>query len=135
MKSCRTDSSAATAPVLLAPLFFVLLSGCATPTPERPASPAYDLKGKTRQELLACAGYPTSESKRGKGPVLVYYREAWTLERNPTSIEGSMKASRPGCQAEITLEDDRVTDARYVPIPESAGTVDHCRRIFSRCGD
>ena len=131
MKGRRTESTSVIVPVLLAPLLLVMLSGCATFSPERPAVSADDLKGKTKQEILACAGQPTHDLQTTGGLVLVYYRAAWSLDR---SSEDRMTGSRPGCRATIRLQDDRVAEARYLSIPESAGALDHCERIFSRCG-
>jgi len=106
--------------------------GCAA-TPDRPPSYGEHLKGKTREQILACAGPPT-EWKSHDGAVLIYYRSAWTLGRSPAAIEGAMAGSRPGCRALLMFKDDRVTEVRYFSVPESAGTVDHCERIFSGCG-
>jgi hypothetical protein len=116
-------------PRLLLPLIALLAClGCAS-VPSHPPS-GDQLKGKTQQDLLTCAGPPTSESKTADGLVLVYYRAAWSLDR---SSEDRMTGSRPGCRATIRLQDDRVADVRYLSVPESAGAWDHCERIFSGC--
>lgn len=106
--------------------------GCAA-IPDRLPSHGEQLKGKTREQILTCAG-PPSEWKSRDGAVLVYYRSAWTLGRSPAAIEGAVAGSRPGCRALLMLADDRVTEVRYLSVPESAGALDHCERIFSGCG-
>lgn len=110
----------------------VLGLGCAA-APDRPPSHGEHLKGMTRGQILACAG-PPSEWKSQDGAVLVYYRSAWTLGRSPAAIEGAVTGSRPGCRALLMLKDDRVAEVRYLSVPESAGALDHCERIFSGCG-
>jgi hypothetical protein len=112
-------------------LVWTLSGGCAA-VPERLPSPADSLKGKTREQILACAGPPT-EWKSNDGAVLIYYRSAWSLARSPAAQESALTGSRPGCRALLVLKHDRVDDVHFLSVPESADAVDHCRRIFSGC--
>ena len=109
------------------------LSACAADPLEKSPSFGENLRAKNKQDILACAGPPNSETSGRDGLVLVYTRLAWSLEpATPTS--GDAMGERPRCLATITLQDDRVTRVEYRSIPESAQTLDHCDRIFFNCG-
>jgi hypothetical protein len=111
-----------------------LLSACASDPLENPPSFGENLRGKHKQEILACAGPPDSQASTRDGLTLVYTRSAWAVNRSTTTSEDTMTGSRPRCRATITLQDDRVVRVEYQSIPESAQALDHCDRIFFNCG-
>ncbi|WP_080884989.1 hypothetical protein [Nitrospira japonica] len=109
--------------------------GCTAVAPngpeEYPAQKA--LIGKTRQELLACAGKPVSERAGGERPAVIYYREASQLEESFPGSKSSFAKVHHGCRATIVLDQDRVADVRYESDPSSYQDEDHCEEIFDRC--
>jgi hypothetical protein len=92
------------------------------------------LKGKTKQELLACAGAPQRESLSQELITMVYQEEAELVERSIPGAKASGARSIPhSCRATVTLKDGRVTDVRFESVPEWLGAEDHCEEIFLRC--
>jgi hypothetical protein len=108
------------------------LAGCLSAPPKHfPAREA--LIGKTKQEILACAGQPLKESFEGDRARLIYYGEAEALEGSFPISKGSVPTVRHGCEAVLTLREDRIVEVHYVAIPESMGGYDHCEEIFRSC--
>lgn len=92
------------------------------------------LKGKTKQNLLACAGAPQRESLSQGLITMVYQEEAELVERSIPGAKSSGARSIPhSCRATIILKDGRVTDVRFESVPEWIGAEDHCEEIFLRC--
>jgi len=92
------------------------------------------LKGKTKQEVLTCAGAPQRESTSEGLTAMVYQHEAELVERSVPVAKSSGARDVPhSCRATITLKDDRVTDVRYESVPAWIGAEDHCEEIFARC--
>ncbi len=92
------------------------------------------LKGKTKQELLACAGAPRRESTSEGVAVLVYQEEAELVEISVPGAKSSGLRDRPHrCRATVTLQDDRVTDVQYESVPKWLGAENHCDEIFAHC--
>lgn len=91
------------------------------------------LIGKTKLELLSCAGPPISETVKTDRTVMVYYREASLLEESFPASKGSFAMVHHGCRATIVLRDDYVDHIRYESIPRSYRDEDHCEEIFSGC--
>lgn len=91
------------------------------------------LIGKTKQELLACAGPPVSEMIKTDRTVMVYYREASQLEESFPGSKGSFAMVHHGCRATIILRADRVDNVRYESVPSSYRDEDHCEEVFVGC--
>lgn len=91
------------------------------------------LIGKTKQELVACAGPPVSEKVKTDRTVMVYYREASQLEESFPSAKGSYAMVHHGCRATIVLRVDRVDNVRYESVPSSYRDEDHCEELFVGC--
>lgn len=119
--------------VWLGILGLVWLTNCAVPARvgEYPNQKA--MTGKSRSEVLACAGSPTKEGKEGDFILLRYYREAPILEESQPIGKGSVSTVRHGCWATVILEDDRVVDVRYRFVPSSFDASNDCEEIFSSC--
>jgi len=112
-----------------------LIVGCAAVTPNGPeAYPAQKaLIGKTRQDLIACAGVPVSEWAGEERLAAIYYREASQLEESFPGSKSSFAKVHHGCRATIFFDRDRVADVRYESDPSSYQDEDHCEEIFDRC--
>ena len=108
--------------------------GCATVASDGDEYPAQRaLIGKTRPEVMACAGRPINE-RTADGLVLwVYYKEASLLEESFPGSKSSYSKVHHGCRATVVLEQDRVTDVLYESEPISYQDEDHCEEIFQPC--
>jgi hypothetical protein len=118
---------------LLLIISFVGLIGCAASQPVAPNPIGRALLGKSKQELLACAGSPLQESKTAEGIVLTYYKEAPMLEESFASSKSSRSGAHHGCWAHLLMADDRVVGVEYRSVPRSIDATDHCEEIFHVC--
>lgn len=92
------------------------------------------LKGKTKQELLTCAGAPRRESTSEGLETMVYQEEAELVELSVPGAKSSGPRDVPHrCRATVTFKDGRVTDVRYESVPAWLGAENHCDAIFARC--
>ena len=112
----------------------VWLVGCATSQPIEPVPIGKVLLGKSKQELVSCAGAPLQETKTVEGTVLKYYKEAPMLEESFPFSKGSRAGAHRGCWASLLLANDRVTGVEYRAAPLIVNTDDLCERIFETCG-
>jgi hypothetical protein len=109
------------------------LSGCAIPaTIENPPS-GERLIGKSRQDLLACAGNPLHVIPVSDGTVFRYYKEAPMLEESFVGSKGSKAGIHGGCWAHVLLSEDRIAGVEYRPVPETLKATDQCEEIFRSC--
>ena len=117
-----------------AALLVILFSGCVSSAPERKTDnpTAKRLIGKTRTELLQCAGTPLREVPYAHGVVFRYYKEAPMFEESRPFLKGSIAQEHHGCWASLLLEQDEVTGVEFRPVPEGS-EYDHCEEIFLRC--
>ena len=114
----------------------LLLSACAGGPADRSSAVkmADVLNGKTKQDILACAGAPQRESTSEGLTAMVYQHDAELVERSVPSAKSSGARDVPhSCRATVMLKDDRVTDLRYESLPAWLGAEDHCEEIFARC--
>jgi hypothetical protein len=111
----------------------VWLIGCAVPQPIEPNSTEHALLGKSRKELVACAGNPLRETKTVDGIVLSYYKEAPMLEVSSPFLKGSRAGAHHGCWAHLLMGEDRVVGVEYRSVPPSVHATDHCEEIFHTC--
>ena len=94
----------------------LLLAACAGGSSDRSSAVkmADVLKGKTRQDLLTCAGAPRRESTSQGLTAMVYQHDAELVERSAPGAKSSGTRDVPHrCRATVMLKDDRVTDLRY----------------------
>jgi len=117
-----------------AAVLIVLLSGCASGAPEMKTDnpTAKRLVGKTRAEVLLCAGTPLREEPYGHSVVLRYYKEAPMFEESRPFLKGSIAQEHHGCWAGLLLEKDQVTGVEFRPVPDGT-EYDHCEEIFVGC--
>jgi len=91
--------------------------GCFPAGPATPYRANERLRGLTVQELLACAGPPTSEARQGRIRILTY--------------EQSVVPS--SCRAIIRIRDDRVTDVEYELLPKNGADLKGCLEVLKAC--
>jgi hypothetical protein len=111
----------------------VWLIGCAASQPIEPNPIGKALLGKSKQELVSCAGNPLEETKTDEGTVLTYYKEAPMLEESFSSSKGSRSGVHHGCWAHLLMGDDHVVGIEYRSVPRSVDAIDHCEEIFHAC--
>ena len=109
------------------------LIGCAVSQPIAPSPIGQALLGKSKQELISCAGNPHQETKTAEGTVLTYYKEAPMFEESSSLSKGSRSGAHHGCWAHLLMEDDRVVGVEYRSAPPSVHATDHCEEIFHTC--
>jgi hypothetical protein len=115
-------------------VIMALISGCVSAPPEAKTDnpTAKRLVGKTRAELLQCAGTPLRELPYGHGVIFRYYKEAPMFEESQPFLKGSMAQEHHGCWASLLLEQDEVTGVEFRPVPDGT-EYDHCEDLFVRC--
>ena len=109
------------------------LIGCAASQPIESNPIGKVLIGKSKQELVACAGNPFQETRTTEGTVLTYYKEAPMLEESFSFSKGSRSGMHHGCWAHLLMGDDRVVGVEYRSVPRSVDATDHCEEIFHTC--
>jgi len=109
------------------------LIGCAASQPIELNPIGKALLGKSKQELVACAGSPLEETKTAEGTVLTYYKEASMFEESLPLSKGSSSGVHHGCWAHLLMGDDRVVGVEYRSAPRSVDATDHCEEIFHTC--
>jgi hypothetical protein len=109
------------------------IAGCATAATVDEYPNQQKVIGKSKADVLACAGKPVKEQTRNDVVLLQYYREAPILEESQPVGKGSVSTIRHGCWATVVLTDDRVTDVRYRFAPPSMDASNDCEAIFDPC--
>ena len=112
---------------------YLALLACATPAVVYEYPNQQAMTGKTKAEVMQCAGVPRKELQDGPATLLRYYREAPMLQESRASFKGSMPTMHHGCWATVILSDDRVTEVRYKFVPDTFDASDECEEIFESC--
>ncbi len=119
---------------LLILLMTGLVLGCQSIPPVTEGYPHQQaIRGKTRDQVLACAGTPLQEREEGAVTALRYYKEAPLLEESMVSSKGSRPAVHHGCWATVIIQDHRVDRVRYHFVPSSVDASNDCEEIFAQC--
>lgn len=119
---------------LLTVLTAVLLLACHSAPPITEGySHQQSLQGKSREQVLACAGTPLREWQDGEFTQLRYYREAPLLEESMVSSKSSRPTVHHGCWATVMLQHNRVDQVQYRFVPSSVNASNDCEEIFARC--
>lgn len=114
-------------------LTLVLLAACAT-TPGVPDDEIRkSLLGKSKADILSCAGTPVQENQTTQGLVLRYYKEAPMFDESAVFLKGSQPGVHRGCWVSLLFDKDYVVGAEYRSAPESLGDVRLCDGIFEAC--
>ena len=112
----------------------VRLTACVTGSTEYVSPIQKHVVGKTKKEILACAGTPRTESAHDGTMVLMYYKEAPLSESSTVVSKGSSRLTpRHACQAQVYLQNEHVIRLEYQSIPESIAAFDHSNQIFEPC--
>jgi hypothetical protein len=109
------------------------LVSCMTPAQVGQYPNQQSMVGKSKSQILACAGLPEKESSDGNKTFLRYYREAPILEESRPVGKGSFATIRHGCWATVNLADDRVVDVHYRFVPPTFDASNDCEEIFESC--
>ncbi|MBA5864196.1 MAG: hypothetical protein GDA65_15995 [Nitrospira sp. CR1.1] len=107
-----------------------LFLGCTTIHQAPHVSLAETLIGKSKQDLLACAGSPLREIPTAEGIVLNYYAEAPMFEESFMGSKGSRSGNHHGCWVRISLREDLFIGVEYKSVPTPGIADDHCDEIF-----
>ncbi|MFM8551528.1 MAG: hypothetical protein ACKOCD_04320 [Nitrospiraceae bacterium] len=119
--------------IVLSAVVGLLLGGCQHITPgEKPVSQSH-LMGKTKADLLACAGAPISDTRHDQQNVLLYHKDAPTFDQSFFGSKASVSGIHHECTAVLTIQNDRVVAVEYRPFPPSVAADDHCEEIFRSC--
>lgn len=111
----------------------LVLFGCTSAPQVATVSPGQALLGKSKQEVVACAGPPLREIPVSGGIVLKYYKEASMFEESFVASKGSRAGIHHGCWANISISQDRVIGVEYKSVPTPGIADDHCDEIFQAC--
>jgi hypothetical protein len=130
-ESLRMTDNVRCALLLICPMFLFL--ACADHREVRNSQRQHILMGKTKQEILACAGAPIRENEDGEMAELIYYKEASLLEESFPGSKGSIAKIHHGCRANVQLKGNRITGVSYQSVPNSYHDEDHCDEIFESC--
>ncbi len=93
------------------------------------------LRGKTKEQVVSCAGTPQQERQDGELTLLHYYREAPLLEESMVSSKSSRPTVHHGCWATVAIRDLRVDHAQYRFVPSSVDASNDCEEIFASCAE
>lgn len=108
--------------------------GCQSTLPVTEGYPHQQrLQGKTKQEVLTCAGAPLQERAEGTLTTLRYYKEAPLLEESMVGSKSSRPTVHQGCWATVLLRNERVDQVGYRFVPNSVDASNDCEEIFANC--
>jgi hypothetical protein len=128
-----TPGNARLALLFMCPMLLFLACAMADQREARDSQRQHILIGKTKQDVLACAGAPIRGSEDGEMAELIYYKEASLLEESFPGSKGSIARIHHGCRAKVQFKGDRVTGVSYQSVPNSYHDEDHCDEIFESC--
>lgn len=106
---------------------------CASDRPSERQVVGPALVGKTRQDIVTCAGAPLREIQTADDTVLKYYKEIPMLEESQVSSKGSRPRAHGGCWASISISQDRVIGVEFDSVPASGLADMYCEDIFETC--
>jgi len=129
-KSLRRCSASS---ILIAAAGGLVGLGCQPIPKAEPSAIQAGLIGKTKQEIISCAGPSLSETLRGQQTVSIYHKDAPALDQSFFGSKASVGTVHHDCTAVLTFKDDRVAAVEYRPDPPSVAGIDHCEEIFYRC--
>jgi len=114
-------------------VFALWLMGCAAHEAVARHPLGEGLIGKSKQELLACAGVPIRETNVSDGTVLSYYRETPMLAESFVGSKESKPLIHGGCWAHVMLSEGQVAGVEFKPVPAHLETAQQCEEIFQSC--
>lgn len=109
------------------------LVGCAS-APRLEGNPHQQaMVGKTKDQVLSCAGAPLRQVTDAELTLLQYYREAPIMEESFAGSKGSRSGIHHGCWATVILQEGRVVEVRYRFAPSTVDASNDCEEIFEPC--
>ncbi len=114
-------------------LLIALASACATTPPVVDHPNQRAMEGRTKEQILACAGQPERERSHEELTLMRYYKEAPLLQESMVGSKGSRGGAHHGCWATVVLKDGKVLEVRYHSVPAGVDATDHCEEIFESC--
>lgn len=109
------------------------LGGCATAPRLEGNHNQQALVGKTKDQVLSCAGSPLRQATEGELTLLRYYREAPILEESFATSKASRPGIHHGCWATVILQEGRVVEVQYRFVPSTVDASNDCEEIFVPC--
>jgi len=109
------------------------LGGCATAPRLEGNHNQQALVGKTKDQVLSCAGSPLRQATEGELTLLRYYREAPILEESFATSKASRPGIHHGCWATVILQEGRVIEVQYRFAPSTVDASNDCEEIFEPC--
>lgn len=109
------------------------LGGCATAPRLEGNQNQQAMVGKTKEQVLSCAGSPLRQITEGELTLLRYYREAPMLEESFVASKGSRSGIHHGCWATVILQEGRVVEVQYRFAPSTVDASNDCEEIFQPC--
>jgi hypothetical protein len=92
------------------------------------------LLGKTRADIIACAGQPVKQVSHSEGLILRYYKEASLLEESHPTSKSSHSRTHEGCWTSLLIEEERVTGVQFRSVPDLEDSLHvECQRQFQSC--
>lgn len=119
---------------MLIPVLAGIMLGCHSTPPITEGYPHQRaLQGKSKEQVLACAGTPLQEREDGAVAMLRYYKEAPLLEESMVSSKSSRPTVHHGCWATVVIQHQRVDQVQYRFVPSSVDASNDCEEIFANC--
>ena len=119
---------------MLIPVLAGIMLGCHSTPPITEGYPHQRaLQGKSKEQVLACAGTPLQEREDGAVTMLRYYKEAPLLEESMVSSKSSRPTVHHGCWATVVIQHQRVDQVQYRFVPSSVDASNDCEEIFANC--
>lgn len=109
------------------------LGGCATAPRLEGNHNQQAMVGKTKEQVLSCAGSPLRQATEGELTLLRYYREAPMLEESFATSKASRPGIHHGCWATVILQEGRVVEVQYRFAPSTVDASNDCEEIFEPC--
>jgi len=104
--------------------------GCA---PKSHGDIRHQLLGKSKADIIRCAGVPLRDEHEQGLNILTYYKEASMLDEAFPLAKSSFSKLHHGCWARLGMHNDDVVGVEYVARPASYENVHHCEEIFEHC--
>ena len=119
---------------MLIPVLAGIMLGChSTPHITEGYPHQRALQGKSKEQVLACAGTPLQAREVGAVTMLRYYKEAPLLEESMVSSKSSRPTVHHGCWATVVIQHQRVDQVQYRFVPSSVDASNDCEEIFANC--
>jgi hypothetical protein len=111
-------------------MIMLALAGCAS---KSHGDIRHPLLGKSKAEIVRCAGTPLRDEHEQGLNILTYYKEASVLDEAFPHAKSSFAKVHHGCWARLGMDNDHVVGIEYLPRPASYEDIQPCEDIFEHC--